>query len=407
LLTLAERRLALSQSSAADNTTKPVAGEAPELESKENLAIAQDLAQQALTFDPLTPGALTDLGRIAESKRDVQRASSLMELAGNRALRDAFAQSWLLEHALAQNQLSVALVHLDAILRTQPEGLEKALPLLAAFVSSPEGIRPLAHLIATNPPWRTTFLKALTQRIKDHDILVRFYNELQAGPNPPSGQELQVFIDRLVDDGLIAQAYDAWIATLPPDRRPDARIFYNAGFQYELSGSPFDWKIAQSLGADIVVDGGPGEVPTLRVEFSGARVDFHNVSHLLMLTPGTYRFTGEVEAQELRTERGLWWRLFCSGPKGADLGKTDLIAQSTSWREVSLTFEVPPQGCRAQIIQLELPARVSLEKKIEGIVSFRKLAISATQASSDSSQQGPESDVTAPLLRQGLPPTSH
>jgi tetratricopeptide (TPR) repeat protein len=343
-----------------------------------DLAQARGLAEQALRLDPLAPRALTDLGRIAEGQGDAPRAAALMELAGKRALRDALAQGWLVNHALSRGDFATALHHLDAILRTQPGALDQTLPLLVAFISYPGAATPLVHLLETDPPWRAWFLDAAASLLADRAALGRFYAELGAGPHPPSQQELQPYFDRLIKDGLFKEAYAAWVETLPPGRRADPGLLYNGAFQYPLSGAEFDWKVVQSLGADVEIAGG-AEDRTLRVEFSGARVDFHNVSHLLALQPGTYRLSGEVEAEALHTERGLWWRVFCASRPDLSLGSSELVSDSTPWRTFTLSFAVPAEGCQAQVLQLELPARIALEGVISGVVSYRHLTITAVQ----------------------------
>lgn len=352
-----------------------------------DLEQARGLAERALRFDPLAPRALTILGRIAEREGNAPQAVALMELAGKRALRDAIAQGWLVNYALSRGDFAGALPHLDAILRTQPEALDLAVPLLAAFITDPRAAAPLVRLMGTDPPWRASFLNAVASRIVDRAALGRFYADLRAGPHPPTQQELQPYLDRLVKDGLFKEAYAAWLETLPPGRRVDP--LYNGAFQYPLSGSEFDWKIVQSLGADVeIVDGAAAGARTLRVEFSGARVDFHHVSHLLALPPGTYRLTGEVAAEALRTERGLWWRVFCAEHPESSLGQTELVAASMPWRAFTLSFAVPVSACQAQVLQLELPARVALEQAIEGVISYRNLAITSLQTGIESGTFG-------------------
>ncbi len=361
--------------------------------SMQAITEARRSAEQALRFDPVAPEALTILGGIAESAGEAPRAAALMQLAGDRALRDAVAQAWLLDRLLRRPDFVAALPHLDAIMRTHPEALDRTLPLLAAFISDLRASKPLAGLVGTGPPWRAWFLNHIPSRVANRIALQRFYAELQAGPNPLNQKELEPYLDQLVNDGLFREAYVAWVGTLPSERRGAPGMLYNGAFQFPLSGSEFDWNVEQSLGADIDVAGRTGTVPAaLRVEFSGARVDFHNVSHLLMLPPGSYRLSGEVEAESLETERGLWWRLFCVGRPDPSLGQTELVAESTPWRAFALPFTVPPTSCQAQVLQLELPARVALEKAISGVVSYRNLAIVALQTGNQPSASGSKSD---------------
>lgn len=347
---------------------------------------ARTLAQQALRFDPLASFALTDLGLIAEKQGDSAKAAILMGLAGERKLRDEAAQGWLVNEALDRGDFTDALSHLDAVMRTHPEALDENSSLLVVLASEPPTMRLLTYLIGTNPPWRAWFLNTVAPKIGNRIALQHFYAELQTGPHPLNAQEVQPYLDRLVKDGLVRAAFDAWIAMLPPDRRAGAEMLYNGGFEYPLSGSEFDWQIVQTLGADVkVVGGGGGKPGALRIEFSGARVDFRNVTHLLVLRPGIYRLSGEVEAESLHAERGLWWRLSCLG-SGLNLGETELVADSASSRAFSLIFTIPAANCQAQVLQLELPARIPTERAIAGVIWFRDLAIASAQRAAADAQ---------------------
>ena len=346
----------------------------------EDLTKARQFAEQALWADPLAPQALTYLARIAEVQGDAARAAALMKMAGGRALRDIIAQSWLLVDGIKRGDYGGALGHLDAILRTHPESYQQALPFLAAFVTYPEARGPLAKLIGTNPPWRAWFMSAAPNRVADRSALQSFYGLLRVGPNPPTSPESEPYLERLVKDGLYRQAYQEWIATLPEERRADAGDLYNGAFQYPLSGAEFDWKIEPAFGAAAEIAAGTRSEPQkLRVEFSGARVDFHNVRHLLVLPPGRYQLTGEVEATGLHSERGLWWRVYCHDHPEVSLGHSDLVAESAPWHGFAMAFDVPADKCQVQVLQLELPARVALERVIGGVVSYRGLSVAPQQ----------------------------
>jgi hypothetical protein len=353
------------------------------------LEVARRSAEQALRSNPLAPNALTELGRIAESEGDTRRAAALMELAAKRALRDAIAEGWLVSYALNHADFAAAVSRLDIILRTHPDAGEQTLPLLTSFISDVRARPSLVRMLETNPPWRASFLRVLPSYISDLGALREFYGEMRVGPHSISQTELQPYLDRLVNEGLFSEAFAAWVETLPPGRRINLESLYNGAFQYPLSGTEFDWKIVESVGADVQVVEGPGGVQTLRAEFSGTKVDFHNVSHLLTLVPGQYRLTGEVEALSLRTPRGVWWRVFCAERPDLSLGQTGLVADSMPWQAFTLSLVVPTKGCEAQILQLELPARIALEQIISGVVSYRNLMIVPVKDNVESTRKRP------------------
>ena len=55
----------------------------------------------------------------------------------------------------------------------------------------------------------------------------------------------------------------------------------------------------------------PGQ-HALFLNFGPGRVDYHDVTQLIMLAPGSYKFRGKYKA-DLVSERGLEWRITCAG----------------------------------------------------------------------------------------------
>jgi hypothetical protein len=52
-----------------------------------------------------------------------------------------------------------------------------------------------------------------------------------------------------------------------------------------------------------------------------------------------------------------------------------LVAADRPWTDFAADFSVPAQGCAAQWLRLEIPARVGSETKLEGQVWYRDLRI--------------------------------
>jgi hypothetical protein len=120
----------------------------------------------------------------------------------------------------------------------------------------------------------------------------------------------------------------------------------------------------------------------LRIEFSGAHAQVANVRQLMLLPAGEYSFSGKVKTAELNTSRGLWWRIFCANAPGNALANTELVSGTMPWTDFTVKFRVPVTGCGAQWLQLELPARIAPELRIEGQVWYQDLEITPTPAAS-------------------------
>ena len=118
-----------------------------------------------------------------------------------------------------------------------------------------------------------------------------------------------------------------------------------------------------------------GKKRTLLVEFSGASVRSLDVRQLILLPAGDYRFSGSVKTAELRTTRGLWWRIVCATPSANTLANTELVSGTMPWTDFTVKFQVPTGDCGAQWLLLELPARIEPELRIEGQVWYQDLRI--------------------------------
>ena len=94
--------------------------------------------------------------------------------------------------------------------------------------------------------------------------------------------------------------------------------------------------------------------------------DFANVKQLMLLPAGDYIFRGRVKTEELLTSRGLWWHIFCANNPAKSLANTQLVSGTMPWTDFAVKFQVPATDCKAQWLQLELPARIDPEVKIEG-----------------------------------------
>jgi len=357
------------------------------LEPDGNLDSARDWAQRALRSSPLNARALTLLGLIAERKGDAKSADSLMRMAVARTWRDRTTDEWLLNRETSGGEYAHALPYADAMLRMefQPE----LFPVLASFTVDARAFQALTAFLATSPPWRLLFLSELSARLANQTRLVQLYTALNDTEHPPTTGELRPYVSRLIKDGNFELAYQTWQATLPPPQRADKSYPFNRDFEFPVDGLPFNWSLESVPGAEvrIVSSADSGKKPMLLIEFSGARVPFANVKQLLLLPAGDYSFSGRVKTADLRTSRGLWWRVFCANG-ATTLANTELVSGTMPWTDFTVNFQVPAADCGAQWLQLELPARIDPEMKIEGQVWYQDVRITP---------KTPISSASAPL----------
>jgi tetratricopeptide (TPR) repeat protein len=331
-------------------------------------------AQSALRADSLAAGALRVLGVVEEKYGSSDNTERLMRAAADVSRREMIAQAWLLARHLQTGDLPEAMSRLDLIFRTQNSALTgKLVSLLLPILSHDDARRELAKLLATRPPWRSNFLTQVSQEAQDPNAVSALYSALGESPAPPLTEELRPFLDRLIRTGRVEEAYVAWMQSLPPERLSGLGYLYNAGFEYPVTNLPFDWVFAR-LDSAVVELNSKTNPPLLQVAFIGGRVSQPLVSHLLALPPGTYQYTGRERSDALANERGLRWRIFCLDQPDGSLAETPPLLGDTSWRDFAVTFDVGIE-CPVQKLQLELPARVTLEQEVSGEASFASLSI--------------------------------
>jgi len=338
--------------------------------SKTDQALAG--AREALRDNPLTPEALTLLARASEQKGDEDRASQLMILASRVNPKDLISQLWLLNQDLRNARVDSALERIDVLLRGRPSGIDQLAPALASIVTHEPYRSAYVKLLRANPPWRPVWFVDVLSRATDLTALDYLFAELQAAEPGPNEKELTVFLTRLIEGGMFDEAHDAWLRSLPPERREEADLLYNAQFHYPLRNLPFEWVITPVPRALAHVET-QNNKSILSTIFLGGPVDFKDVSHLVNLSPGTYRFKGREQSEDLQNELGLRWRIFCVDDNADTLATTELMNGDTPWRDFSVDFVVPTGKCPYQKLVLELPARTPLETEIRGRASYADL----------------------------------
>jgi hypothetical protein len=344
-----------------------------------NLDSAREWAQRALRSSPLNARALTLLGLIAERKGNPNSADALMRIAVARTWRDPTTDEWLLNREAHLGNYAAALPYADALERIDWHYEPELFPVLASFTIDPRAFQALTAFLATSPPWRARFLSELSGRLANRTRLVQLYAALNDTQKPPTKDELRPYLNRLIKDENFELAYQTWQATLPPQQRADAAHPFNRDFDFPIDNLAFNWNLDAVAGANVQIVSSAaegGKKRALFVEFSGARVRFANVKQLLMLPAGDYAFSGKVKAADLRTSRGLWWRVFCANASATTLANTELVSGPMPWTEFTAKFQVPAGDCGAQWLQLELPARVESESRIEGQVWYQDLELS-------------------------------
>lgn len=334
------------------------------------------IARRALASDPLEAGALRLLALAADVKGDAGQANALMTLALKRSRRDIRVEGWLLDRRLADGDIDGALESADAMLRAWPSVDDYILPVLVALAGDPSGITPLVALLQKNPPWRSWFMEAYPPEAPSVEALSALYSGLKDGPAPPTTRELDFYLDRLIALQDYSRAYAVLADFSPKERMGTFGNVNNGGFDFPLDGLPFHWSIEKARGAETEVVTEDDDNRALRVRFQSGHVRYAHTSQLLLLRPGDYRLTGKVKPVALRNERGMQWTVSCASGDKQRIAETGRVSGTADWMPFAVDFSVPDNpDCEAQVLRLELAARVESERQISGEIWYDDLAI--------------------------------
>jgi hypothetical protein len=330
------------------------------------------LAESALLDNPLNARALRILGQVADQSRDETLAWKFMQIAARYSMNESLAVIWLVDKHFEKKDFEATLYYVDLLLRTRPQFISYVMPTLAWIAENKDAAGSLRKLLADNPPWRAAFFGALPGRVSDARTPLELLTAVKDSPNPPTNDDLREYLNFLIARKFYALAYYAWLQFLPTEQLSGLGLLFNASFETDPSGLPFDWVIRPGAGVSIDIGPAPDreEGRALNISFDQGRIEFGGVTQLIVLTPGKYRFnaqyTGEVIGQ-----RGLKWRIVCAN--GATISESRMIAgRAPTWKNIEFSFNVPAD-CPAEYLRLDLDARMSSEQFVSGHVWFDDL----------------------------------
>jgi hypothetical protein len=360
LLNLADRRL-----SELDSAIDPVVDQH-----------IRAMAESALRDDPLNARALRILGQLADRSHDETRAWQFMQTSARHSMNESYALAWLADKSLEKKDYGVALHYADILLRKSPQLINFVMPTLVQIAENKDASGELRKRLFDNPPWRTWFFDALPNSVSDARTPLDLLAAVKDSPNPPTADDLRGYLSFLTGHKFYALAYYAWLQFLPAEQLNSVGLLFNGSFETVPSGLPFDWVITPGAGVTIDIAPAPDHEGgrALAVAFErGRRVDFRGVTQLIALAPGKYRFDGKYTG-EIMGQRGLKWRVTCAG--GAVIGESGMVGGRTStWKNIEFAFAVPSAECPAQVLHLDLDARMSSEQFASGTLWFEDLRI--------------------------------
>jgi hypothetical protein len=343
-----------------------------------DLPAVRAAAEAGLRNEPLNARALRLLGQASDAAKNDTDAATFMQAAAKLSLHDNLTDSWLMLKSFAAKDYPSTVYYADILLRTAPELGTYVVPILARIAEDKGSAGLIKKALAGAPPWRDQFFQMLPASITDARTPLDLLLALRTSATPPSPQDINRYLNFLVQHKMYELSYYTWLQFLPAEELRNAGLLYNGGFEIAPSGSPFDWIMPQGSGVTVDIESRPDADSgnALLLNFQYGRVEYAGVTQLIMLAPGRYHFTGRFKG-ELVGPRGLKWRIACAETRSDRLAEGPMInGRVPSWSDTGFDFTVPAQNCRAQYLSLELDARMASESFVNGSLWFDDLKIS-------------------------------
>lgn len=312
--------------------------------SPSDLAKAADHARQSLRRSPLSPVGARVIAFVDEGSGQRARARALVLQSALLSRRDTATRLWLIEDAVARNDVSRALEQFDIAMRPSSVARTILYPVLTNAIADPEFIDPVVRLFRKSPNWAGEFILGALATGKASENLSVI---VARSPNiaPPDADLRQATIDQLVREqnyGAARRFFSAVRGTKSGDLVNDRR------FRSEGGLTPFNWSYvsAGTFGAQPADDG-------LRL-YADSSAGGSVAGQLLTLPPGRYRLSTIGYARSADRYGGAEWIMACASPKTGNIAVLRLPGHPQRQR-ASMTLAVPTQ-CAAQWLRLGIRA---------------------------------------------------
>src|SRR5580700_8590220 len=219
-----------------------------------DLPAVRAAAEAGLRNEPLNARALRLLGQVSDAAKNDTDAANFMRAAAKLSLHDNLTDSWLMLKSFAAKDYQSTVYYADILLRTTPELSQYVVPILARIAEDKGSAGLIKTTLAGDPPWRDQFFQMLPASITDARTPLDLLLALRTSANPPSPEDINRYLNFLVQHKMYELSYYTWLQFLPAEELRNAGLLYNGGFEIAPTGSPFDWIMPQGSGVTVDIE---------------------------------------------------------------------------------------------------------------------------------------------------------
>jgi hypothetical protein len=191
--------------------------------------------------------------------------------------------------------------------------------------------------------------------------------------NPPSDGELSLFFNRLILTNQFGEARRYWkqLTGLPPRDQPP--YVFNGAFDQTGGPPPLNWQALKVSGGDVAWMKDEQEaLGLMRVRHDGFSSSGPMAREIIFAPPGVHIISARAVVDEPAADKRFRLEVQCDdGPTIAVLNLSGVVGR---WTRAELAFEIPPEGCSAQWVDLRpntVDRREMVEMRIDDIAISR------------------------------------
>lgn len=304
------------------------------------------IARKALTSEPLAISPIVALGMDAQSRGDLPAARRLFAHSDAVSRRNLITRLWLIEDAIAREDIPGAVRNYDIALRTSNTAAQVLFPILAAAIADPQISAAVLPVLARRPAWAPHFISYVASSGPEPKVRARFLRSLATrGIGIPQSAQADV-VNALVASKAYEEAWTYYRTIRSPVYRDRSR---DPGFTARIAvPTVFDW-------TPVTTD--PGIAATVQRDDRNGQFDFAApptvggvlLQQIQLLPPGQYRIQGSSIGIDQTREAMPYWSLACVS--GDELGRVEIVNSASKATRFTGTVRVD-NHCPAQILRL-------------------------------------------------------